>query len=207
MLTLALTTLTGFFAIMNPIGNTPIFLGLVTDLDAAQRRAVALRAVVIAFTVVALFTIFGNIIFRLFGITLPAFQVAGGILVFLVGYQLLHGRESAIHHPAPGERGPNEGSEVAISPLAIPILAGPGTISTALNFVSGSEDPAHLAVVLGAFAVICLATYVAFLLGERLVERLRPSIIKVVTRLMGVIITVIAIQMVMTGVSQGVHIQ
>ena len=61
--------------------------------------------------------------------------------------------------------------------------------------------------VLGAFAVICLATYVAFLLGERLVERLRPSIIKVVTRLMGVIITVIAIQMVMTGVSQGVHIQ
>jgi len=206
MLAFALTALTGFFAIMNPIGNTPIFVGLVDDLDPPQRRTVARRAVLIAFVIVALFTVFGNLIFRLFGITLPAFQVAGGILVFLVGYQLLHGRESAIHHPIPGERGPREVRDVAITPLALPILAGPGTISTALNFANGSSDPVHIGLVLGAFAVICLATYLAFLSGEKLIDHLRPSIIRVVTRLMGVIITVIAAQMVMTGLSHGVRL-
>ncbi len=206
MLAFALTALTGFFAIMNPIGNAPIFVGLVTDLDPAARRAVALRSVLIAFLIVALFTAFGNLIFRLFGITLPAFQVAGGILVFLVGYQLLHGRESVIQHPTPSERGPEEGSDVAITPLALPILAGPGTISTALNFVGSSGDPVHIGLVLGAFAVVCLATYLAFLSGEKLVDHLRPSVIRVVTRLMGVIITVIAAQMFMTGLSHGLHL-
>lgn len=201
----AITALTGFFAIMNPIGNTPIFLGLTNGMDLGAKRAVARRAVTIAFLIVVLFTVFGSIIFKLFGITLPAFQVAGGILVFLVGYQLLHGRESAIHHPAADERGPEEIDEVAISPLAIPILAGPGTISTALNF-AGNGNPLHISVVLGSFAVICIATYVAFLSGERLVQYVRPSIIKVVTRLMGVIITVIAAQMIMTGISHGIHI-
>jgi len=201
----AITALTGFFAIMNPIGNTPIFLGLVGDLDRRERRMVAFHAVALAFLIVAVFTIFGSIIFRLFGITLPAFQVAGGILVFLVGNQLLHGRESTIHHPGPGEGGAHDADDVAITPLAIPILAGPGTISTALNF-AGNGNPVHIAVVLGAFAVICAATYIAFLSGEKLVQHMRPGVIKVVTRLMGLILMVIAAQMVMTGVSHGIHI-
>ncbi len=202
----ALTVATGFFAIMNPIGNVPIFLGLVEEFDARTRRMIAGRAVLIAFLVVALFTLGGNLIFKLFGITLPAFQIAGGLLVFMVGYQLLHGRTSAIHHPAAEETG-DDGAALAVAttPLAIPILAGPGTISTALNFAGGNTGALHLAIVIGVFAAICGLTYVAFHFSEKLTSRIRPSVIAVITRLMGVIITVIAAQMVIAGVSGAVR--
>lgn len=202
----ALTVATGFFAIMNPVGNTPIFLGLVDGLDEPTRRKVAWRGVLIAFVVVTLFTVGGNLIFRLFGISLPAFRIAGGLLVFLVGYQLLHGRTSAIHHPGP-EEGDDDGAAttIATTPLAIPILAGPGTISTALSFAGEHADRIYIAIVVLVFAIICLLTYIAFRSGERLTAVVRPSIIAVVTRLMGVIITVIAAQMVIEGVAGAVR--
>lgn len=202
----ALTVATGFFAIMNPIGNTPIFLGLVDGLDEATRRKVAWRGVLIAFVVVALFTVGGNLIFRLFGISLPAFRIAGGLLVFLVGYQLLHGRTSSIHHLGPEEADADgAATSIATTPLAIPILAGPGTISTALNFAGEHSDRLYIAIVLLVFAAICILTYVAFRFSEQLTAVVRPSIIAVVTRLMGVIITVIAAQMVIEGIAGAVR--
>ena len=76
------TVFMGFFAMLNPVGNLPVFIGMVSDFDRETQRKVALRAVTVAFAIVAIFSIFGHIIFRLFGITLPAFQIAGGIIVF-----------------------------------------------------------------------------------------------------------------------------
>ncbi len=202
MVLFAVTVAMGFFAIMNPIGNTPIYLGLVAGLDDKAKRRVAFKSVGLAFFIVAAFTIGGGIIFKVFGITLPAFQIAGGILVFLVGYQLLHGRESAMHHPAAGERGnETEATEdVAITPLAMPILAGPGTIATAMNFVGARSGYLYNGVVVGVFAVVCVLTYLCFISGESLISRVKPGLIKVITRLMGLIITVISVQMVISGV-------
>jgi multiple antibiotic resistance protein len=205
VLVFSATTLTGFFAIMNPIGNTPIYLSLVGDLSESDRRRVALHSVVLAFAIVGCFAIGSSIIFKLFGITLPAFQIAGGILIFFVGYQLLHGRQSAIHHPPASERDETaDASEIAITPLAVPILAGPGTVSTAMNFVGAHSSVLYTAVVVVMFGIICAATYLAFISGEKIVSRIKPGIIKVVTRLMGLIITVISVQMVITGVGQAV---
>ncbi len=202
MILFASTVVMGFFAIMNPIGNTPIYLGLVMGLDEKAKRRVARKAVVLAFFIVAVFTIGGGIIFKLFGITLPAFQIAGGILVFLVGYELLHGRESAMHHPPAGESGESEGAaeDVAITPLALPILAGPGTISTAMNFAGAHSGYLYNGVVVAVFALMCAVTYVCFISGEKLVARMGRGVIKVVTRLMGLILTVISVQMVIAGV-------
>lgn len=194
------TVFLAFFAIMNPIANAPIFLGLTEGLDAATRRGIALRAVVAAFAIVAGFTLFGRILFEAFGITLPAFRIAGGVLVALVGYHLLQGNVSPVHAPgADDAEGRDAAFGMAITPLAIPLLAGPGTIATAMNFAAGADAPA-LARVLVAFALICVLTGLAFVGGESLVRVLGRSAIRVVGRLMGLLLAVIGVQMLIVGI-------
>jgi len=189
-----ITVLMGFFAIMNPIGNAPIYIGLVEGYSDAEKGRIARKSVLFAFIIVSIFVILGGIIFKVFGITIQAFQIAGGILLFLVGYQLLHGNESRMHHPNPNER-VGGSNDVAISPLAVPILAGPGTISSALSFTATNSTPSHVAVVVGVFAFVCLLTYLAFVYSEKIMALLKPDLIKVASRLMGLILTIIAVQM------------
>jgi multiple antibiotic resistance protein len=204
ILIFASTVFMGFFAIMNPIGNMPIFLGLVEGIDKSEQKKIAWKSVSLAFIIVAAFSIFGSLIFKAFGITLPAFQIGGGLLIFVVGYQLLHGKESAMHHPPEGENDQDTAVEdIAISPLAIPILAGPGTISTAMNFV-GEGSVLHIAVVIGMFALICIITYFCFVFGEKILLHFKKGVVKVITRLMGLIITIISVQMVIAGIHNAI---
>jgi multiple antibiotic resistance protein len=193
------TVLMGFFAIMNPIGNAPIYIGLVEGYSDVEKGRIARKSVLFAFIIVTIFVILGGIIFKMFGITIQAFQIAGGILLFLVGYQLLQGNESRMHHPHPDE-GAKRSDDVAISPLAVPILAGPGTISSALSFTATDSSPSHVAVVVVVFAFVCLLTYLAFAYSEKIMTLLKPDLIKIVSRLMGLILTIIAVQMVILGV-------
>lgn len=205
ILVFASTVFMGFFAIMNPIGNMPIFLGLVEGIDKSEQKKIAWKSVSLAFIIVAAFSIFGSLIFKAFGITLPAFQIGGGLLIFVVGYQLLHGKESAMHHPAEGENDQDTAVEdIAISPLAIPILAGPGTISTAMNFVGAESSVLHIAVVIGMFALICIITYFCFVFGEKILIHFKKGVVKVITRLMGLIITIISVQMVIAGIHNAI---
>mgnify|MGYP001369157507 CR=1 FL=1 len=194
-----ITVLMGFFAIMNPIGNAPIYIGLVEGYSDAEKGRIARKSVLFAFIIVSIFVILGGIIFKVFGITIQAFQIAGGILLFLVGYQLLHGNESRMHHPNP-EEGVGGSNDVAISPLAVPILAGPGTISSALSFTATNSTPSHVAVVVGVFAFVCLLTYLAFVYSKKIMALLKPDLIKVASRLMGLILTIIAVQMMILGI-------
>lgn len=205
ILVFASTVFMGFFAIMNPIGNMPIFLGLVDGIDKSEQKKIAWKSVSLAFIIVAAFSIFGSLIFKAFGITLPAFQIGGGLLIFVVGYQLLHGKESAMHHPPEGENDQDTAVEdIAISPLAIPILAGPGTISTAMNFVGEGSSVLHIAVVIGMFALICIITYFCFIFGEKILLHFKKGVVKVITRLMGLIITIISVQMVIAGIHNAI---
>ncbi len=198
----------GFLAIMNPLGNTPIFLSLVEHLPEDARPRVARTAVISAFIIVVLFTLGGNFIFRMFGITLPAFRIAGGILLFMIAYHLVRAKRSHQHHPTEEEQpetpSPYEepAEDVAITPLGTPILAGPGTITTALSLVGRQTDPLKILIVLGVFGLICFTTYLCFIYGEVLVKRFKPSLIGVMTRLMGLILSVIAVQMVIEGVTE-----
>jgi len=194
------TAFMAFFAIMNPIANAPIFVGLTEDLPAGARRAVAARAVAIAFAIVSLFALGGSAILSLFGITLAAFRVAGGILIGLVGYHMLQGRSSPIHSPGPEVRvSPDALLDVAVSPLALPILAGPGTIATAMSLAAHGDAP-ELVRTLTAFAAICAITWASFVGGERLTRLLGEHVIGVVTRLMGLILAVIGAQMLIAGI-------
>ena len=95
----------GFFAIMNPVANTPVFLGLTAGDTPDIRRRVAAKALLYTFALIVIFSLLGKLIFDLFGITLPAFQITGGILVFMIGMQMLHGNQSSVHSPVSGEKG------------------------------------------------------------------------------------------------------
>jgi multiple antibiotic resistance protein len=189
----------GFLAIMNPLANTPVFLGLTGDDDTSTRRAVALRSLLLAFAIVSVFVLAGKLIFDLFGITLPAFRIAGGILVFAIGYSMLHGEPSRAHQATDATAAAREAElSVAISPLAVPILAGPGTIATAMSFVA-ERSLAHILVTLGSFALVCLISFALFVSGEKLIRYIGANAVSAVTRMMGLILAVIGVQMFIEG--------
>jgi len=198
----AITVFMGFFAMLNPIGNIPVFLGMVQDFDKKTQNRVALRATLTAFTIIAIFCIFGHIIFRVFGITVPAFQVAGGIIVFIIGFQMLNARENPIHAQTKEEKEQMEqvAHDMAISPLGIPLLAGPGTISTAMNFVGAERSLTNVILVVAIFGLMCLITYLLFYSSRFIAQKVNPSLLKVVSRIMGLILAVIAVQMIINGV-------
>lgn len=201
-LTHAATVFMGFFAIMNPIANVPIFIGLTSDDDTQTTAAVARRSLFLAFIIVAAFSIAGKIIFELFGLTLPAFRITGGLLVFLIGFHMLQGKHSSVQHPSEDDKQKSREAalSIAVSPLAMPILAGPGTIASAMNFSAGGGLMEVVVTVL-MFAVLCVITYILFIYGGKLVTYIGSSAVNVITRMMGLIIAVIGTQMVIDGLN------
>ena len=190
----AVTVFMAFFAIMNPLANTAVFAGLTAGKDHIQRRNTAFKALIISFAIILVFALLGKSIFHLFGITLPALRVAGGILVFMVGYHMLQGSSSSMHS-AEG----NSDADIAVSPLAVPILAGPGTIATAMNF-SAAGGWVEIITTVIMFALLCLITFVCFIFSGKIMALIGDSGLNIVTRLMGLILTVIGVQMLITGV-------
>jgi len=193
--TFSLTVFTGFFAIMNPIANVPVFLGLVQGSDKSRKKTISKKSTLIAFFIVLTFVILGKFIFELFGITIPAFKITGGILIFYVGFDMLQSKKSNVKHLQYAQIDEN----IAVSPLAIPILSGPGTIVTAMNFVTDANY-IQIAIVIVIFALMCYLTYWAFILSDFFVEKVGPNIITVIGKIMGLIIGIIGVNMVIEGI-------
>ncbi|PCI08926.1 MAG: hypothetical protein COB73_06270 [Flavobacteriaceae bacterium] len=195
LLTFAISVFTGFFAIMNPIANVPIFLSLIHGADKSTQKRIAKKSTLIAFVIVVAFVVLGKFIFELFGITVPAFKITGGILIFYVGFEMLQSKKSAVKHL----QNPIIDENIAVSPLAIPILAGPGTIVTAMNFVTNPEVT-RISIVIVVFALMCLLTYFFFLVSEKIVTLVGNNVISVIGKIMGLIIAIIGTNMIIQGV-------
>ena len=189
-----ITVFLGFFAIMNPIANTAVFIGLTGNETPADRKRIARKSLFISFVVILVFSLLGKAIFHLFGITLSALRITGGILIFLVGYHMLQGSGSSMHSSK--ERGD---VDIAISPLAVPLLAGPGTIATAMNYSAGAGWMDAI-VTIAMFALLCLITFVSFAYSEKITRFFGKSGLSIITRLMGLILAVIGTEMLITGI-------
>ena len=196
-----MTVFMAFFAIMNPVANASLFIGLTQADERRLRRTIALRSVLVAFAIVAVFAIGGRQIFSIFGITLPAFRIAGGLMIGAIGYHMLQGEASSMHQPSKEDAAQSNKAalDIAITPLGIPVLAGPGTIATAMNFAAESTLM-EITRVLSAFALMCIITFGAFMAGQSLTRLLGQNGIKVISRLMGLILAVIGVQMVIEGI-------
>ena len=195
LLTFSITVFTGFFAIMNPISNMPIFISLVQGADEKTKQNIGKKAVLIAFVIVAVFVLLGKFIFELFGITIPAFKITGGILIFFVGFEMLQSKKSNVKHL----QNTNIDENIAVSPLAIPILAGPGTIVTAMNFVSDATY-VKIGLVILIFGIMCILTYIVFSLSDFFVKKIGNNVISVVGKIMGLIIAIIGTSMIIEGI-------
>lgn len=195
LLTFSITVFTGFFAIMNPISNMPIFLSLVQGADKETKQKINKKAVIIAFIIITAFSLLGKFIFELFGITIPAFKITGGILIFYVGFEMLQSKKSNVRNLKEA----NIDENIAVSPLAIPILAGPGTIVTAMNFVANSTY-AHIGLVILIFGFMCLLTYITFSISDLIAKKIGDNVISVIGKIMGLIIAIIGTSMVIEGI-------
>ncbi len=194
-ITFSVTVFTGFLAIMNPISNMPIFLALLKGADHKTKQRVNKKALLIAFIIVSTFVILGKFIFELFGITIPAFKITGGILIFYVGFEMLQSKKSNIKQL----QDTNFDENIAVSPLAIPILAGPGTIVTATNFVSDGSY-IHITIVILIFGLMCLLTYMIFSFSDIIARKIGDNVISVVGKIMGLIIAIIGTSMIIEGI-------
>lgn len=192
--TQVITVFVGFFAIMNPIANTAAFAGLVGDKSKAEQRKVATKALLVTFFIILFFSFLGKAIFHLFGITIDALRITGGILVFIVGYHMLNGHGSKLH----SAEGDDDDSDIAVSPLAVPLLAGPGTIATAMNY-SASGGMMGIITTVSVFAVLCVITFICFIFSSSILSVIGKSGLSIVTRLMGLILAVIGTQMIIIG--------
>lgn len=211
LITFGLTALAGYFAIANPISSTPIFIALTSGEDQRIQRLIAQNSVLTALTVVILFSVAGKLIFETFGVTIAALRIAGGILVSIIGFQMLQGRSSAAHipHQVEGEGTPppdvlQARLSVAISPLGMPMIAGPGTIATAVSF-SAHPGFAYTLVSISAFAVIAGVTYLMFRQAHKIVRALGQTNMTVITRLMGLIVATVGVEMVLTGTGEAIR--
>jgi multiple antibiotic resistance protein len=191
----AIAVFTGFFAINSPPGNIPIFLSLTKQADKETRKKISRKATFTAFVIVTGFVILGKYVFDLFGITIPAFKITGGILIFFVGFEMIRSQESSIDNQT--EINFNEG--ISISPLAIPILAGPGTIVTAMNFTTNASY-LQLAIIVIMIGLIMWLNYLAFISSEYLVRYIGKNKITVIEKIMGLIIAIIGTSMFIEGV-------
>jgi len=208
LIAFSISVFTGFFAIMNPIANVPIFLGLTDGFTAAEKKKVAFTSTFVAFLIVTAFIVMGNLIFMAFGITIPAFKIAGGILVFFVGFEMLQSKKSSIHRSPKTECDKtttaenDSNTDIAINPLAIPILAGPGTIVTAMNYITKGEYVRTITVI-AIFALMIILTYLAFIGSDKIIEKVGKGIISVLAKIMGLILSVIGVGMVIEGIKLG----
>ncbi|MGD2046647.1 MAG: MarC family protein [Gemmatimonadota bacterium] len=188
------------FAIMNPIANIPVFLSLTDGASDSGRRRVAITASVGAAIGCTVSAVAGGSILSAFGLTVDDFRLAGGLLVLLIAISMLHGSSSSQHSPTASEGGPpGDPEEVAIYPLTIPLMVGPGTIATMIvfgrNAVATRNEPA-LALGLVAFLIVLTA---ALMSAPFIGHLFTPKMTAITKRLMGMILAAIAMQMIVTS--------
>jgi multiple antibiotic resistance protein len=195
----ALVSFTSVLFLVDPVAVVPAYLAITQDESPEQRRHTARRACVAATVLLLAFAVAGNLIFRAFGITLPAFRVAGGLILWLVAIDMLRGQRTTQEGSAELAEGRRK-EDVALTPLAIPMLAGPGAISTVMVLAAEAGTIARAVVVYASIVVTLAISWVFLRIGERLMVRLGETGIRVVTRIMGLLLAAVAMQFVIDGV-------
>ena len=193
---LAFSTL---FTLVNPIGLSPVYLSIVDNFGTDERKQIALKGTITAFIILIIFSLIGNIIFSFYGITVSAFKIAGGILFFRTGIQMLEARVSRSRSTPKEEAEAETKDDIAYTPIGIPLIAGPGAITSVLILSSESPKWELRLVLFGIIAIVLLLTYVIFLGADYLNQRFGTTGLRIVQRIMGLILMVIAIQFVIDG--------
>ena len=197
------TTFLAIFIVVDPFGIVPFFISLTAGFDARRRRRTILKASLIAFVVLLVFIFAGSAILRFLGIQPGSFYIAGGILLFLVSIDLLFGKPGRTKTPPhePGAEQPHvEREDVSIFPLAVPMLAGPGTITTILLYVSAGRGAVEISVLTACVAVALACAALTMSLSAAFLRVLGRTGVSVIERIMGIILAGLSVQFVYDGI-------
>lgn len=187
--------------IVDPIACIPSFLALTADTELRERRHIAKRAAWACFLVLAGFAMGGTIIFKLFGITLPAFRIAGGLIMIFIGFDMVQARRSATKETPSEREQAMEKDDVSIVPLGVPMLAGPGSISTAIALMAQSTSWPHSVSIIIAIALTALLSYLTLAAADRVGRRMGDTGMHILTRFMGLLLMAIAVQFILSGLT------
>jgi multiple antibiotic resistance protein len=201
MLDLFLDAFIILFVVIDPVGIAPIFAALTHGESDAARRRMALRGVLLAAAVLVVFVLVGDELLGALGVGIPAFQIAGGVLLFLLAVDMVFARPSGVRAPTEREQKEAEHKkDISVFPLAIPLIAGPGALTTVLLMVShyGSR-PLVLGIVLAVVLLVLALTLFSLLLSGQIVRLLGQTGINVVGRLLGIVLAALAVQFVLDG--------
>lgn len=198
-LTLWLLFFTSFITLMNPLGVMPVFMSMTAGLDVKQRRRTAYKALITAFFTLIVFAFGGQMLFNFFGISVAGLKVVGGILFFMMGYDMLNARISRLKIDQ-DEVGPYV-DDISITPLGIPMIAGPGSITNAIILMDQSQNIGEKGILVSAILAVCLVVLIILLSGASILKFLGETGNKVMMKLMGLIVMVIAVEFFFTGIS------
>jgi multiple antibiotic resistance protein len=197
------SALVTFLVIIDPPGCAPIFASLTRGTTAAHRRAMALRSSLIAWSILMFFALLGKPMLQALGISLASFRIAGGIMLFFIALDMVFERRTERREKRAEEiEGTPEAEDVSVFPMAIPMIAGPGSIASAMLWVSRADDSVEVVVVLAAITVVILLTLVALLAAGPLMRIVGERIEAMITRILGVILSALATQFIVDGLKQ-----
>jgi len=192
---------TSLLAILNPLSMVPMYVALTANFDRARRAATNRRAVLTAFVVMVVFALAGRYILRFFGITTHAFQIAGGIIFFTIGWDMLQARRSRVKTTEEEESEYASKDDIAIIPLGMPSLAGPGTITTVIALDSQATTFAQTATIYVSIFLVSLIAWAILAAAPLVLRRLGQTGMNIFTRVMGLLVMVVGAQFVINGVT------
>ena len=203
MLDLALHSFATLFVTADPVGLVPIFIAIAGRHSVADQRAIALRAVIIAGIILIAFAILGDAILTFFGVRIPAFEIAGGLLLFVIGFQMVFSQGEAKREGPAAPPAQIDLTQIAVFPLAIPMISGPGSISaTVLLATHEDKGLTERIMLIGVILVLMAITYAAMLLANPINRALGTTGRVVITRLLGVILAAMAIDFIVRGLTK-----
>jgi multiple antibiotic resistance protein len=193
-----ITSFVTLFVIVDPIGLTPLFAAMTQDMKIKLQRQIATRAIIVAFFILVAFALFGDAILSFAGISMPAFRIAGGILLFITALDMLFERRTKRRE---GQKDEELRDDPSVFPLAIPLIAGPGSIATVILLAGNTNVENSLIWTLGVIAAVLSSVFAMFLTAPLIQRALGKTGINVTTRLLGMLLAALAVQFVMDGIA------
>ncbi len=189
--------------IVDPPGCAPIFASLTSGASATHRRAMAIRATLVAWGILMFFALLGEPLLRTLGISLSAFRLAGGIMLFMIALDMVFARRTERREErAEGIKGTPEAEDISVFPMAIPMIAGPGSIASIMLLTARADGTAEGLVVLAAMTAVILLTLIALLMAGPLMKLIGAKLEAMITRILGVILAALAVQFVLDGLER-----
>ncbi len=196
-----------FFTIIDPVGLAPVVIGLTAAMSDKQRQHIITRAVLISAGIIAFFALVGRFLLNSLGINLYAFNIAGGALLFMVAVDMLFGRQSGARETPAEEEEAMTREDISVFPLAIPMIAGPGTIATTILYVGQATPNIYeLLAVAAAIASSLVAAWIVMSSSLLIVKRVGRTGILVLSRILGVLLAALAVQFILNGIAAFAHI-